>query len=207
MKKIYLFDLDSTITQGEILPTIAKKIGKEKEMQKLTEQCMTQDIPFKEGLKRRMNIIKEIPVSSINKIILDIPLNKKIVEFINENKENCYIVSGSVDIFIEKLMEKFNMKNNYFSSKATVIDDKIDNIEYVIKKEQIVQFFRKTKDYKIIAVGDGSNDTKMVKNADIGIAFGGVRKIAPSLLKVADYAIYSEGELYDLLNEIKNNIN
>lgn len=34
---------------------------------------MTQDIPFKEGLIKRMNIIKEIPVSIINKIILDIP--------------------------------------------------------------------------------------------------------------------------------------
>lgn len=202
MKKIYLFDLDSTITKGEILPTIAKKIGKENEMQRLTEECMTQDIPFDEGLKHRMSLVKDIPVSSINKTILDIPLNEKLVEFIKLHKDECYIVSGSVDIFIEQLMEKFDMKNKYYSSKATVKNDRISSIDTVIEKAKVAQYFKDKKEYKIIAVGDGSNDAPMAKIADIGIAFGGVRKIAPSLLEVADYAVYSEDELCDLLNKI-----
>ena len=202
MKRIYLFDLDSTITKGEILPTIAKKIGKEDEMQKLTEQYMTEDIPFDEGLKRRMSLVGEIPVSTINEAILDIPLNEKIVAFIKEHKEECYIVSGSVDIFIEKLIEKFDMMNNFYSSKATVVDDKISSIDFVIDKGDVAQFFKENKDYKVIAVGDGSNDAKMAQLADVGIAFGGVRKIAPSLLEVADYAVYNEDDLCDLLNNI-----
>ena len=202
MKKIYLFDLDSTITKGEILPTIAKKIGKEDEMQELTEQCMIEDIPFKDGLKKRMRIVENIPVSEINNIILEIPLNDKLMNFITEHKEDCYIVSGSVDTYIEKFMIKYNMQDHFYSSKATVENNKIKDIVSVVDKGNIAQEFKNNSDCKIIAVGDGSNDVDMVKAADVGIAFGGVRKIAPSLLKAADYATYSEEELCDLLNNI-----
>ena len=59
MKKIYLFDLDSTITCGEILPTIAQKIGKEKEMQEMTNNCMNNDIPYYSTISRE-SIVKRI---------------------------------------------------------------------------------------------------------------------------------------------------
>lgn len=202
MKKIFLIDLDSTITKGEILPNIARKIGKEDEMRKLTEACMTQDIPFEDGFRKRMKIVQDIPVSSINKTILDIPLNEKLVDFIKKNKENCFIVSGSVNILISELMEKLDMADHYYSSKATVKDDKIVSIDTVIKKEKIAQFYKRNSESKVITIGDGSNDAKMAEVADIAIAFGGVRQIAPSLLKVSDYAVYNENELCDLLKNI-----
>ena len=44
---IFLFDLDSTVTKQEILPTIAQNIGKLKEMRELTEATMRGEIPFK----------------------------------------------------------------------------------------------------------------------------------------------------------------
>lgn len=197
---VFLFDLDSTITKAEILPEIAKKIGKQEEMQKLTEECMIKDIPFEEGFRKRMNMLSDIPVGSINEVILDIALNEKLVEFIRKNKEQSYIVSGSVDIFIEKLMNKLGMENNYFSSKANVKNDKIADIYCIIDKGKIVAKFK--EDYRVIAVGDGSNDREMLKNSDIGIAFGGVRKIAPSLLEVADYKVYSEDELCEVLSKV-----
>lgn len=46
---IFLFDLDSTITRQEILPTISEGIGKQKEMRKLTEATMRGEIPCSEG--------------------------------------------------------------------------------------------------------------------------------------------------------------
>lgn len=202
MKKVYLIDLDSTITRGEILPAIAKKIGKEKEMKELTEKGMMEDIPFDESLKRRMKIISDIPVSSMNKTILDIPLNNQLVNFIKENKENCYIVSGTVDVLIDELMTKFDMKDHFYSSHATVKNDKIVSIDKVINKSDVARFFKMDKDNKIIAIGDGSNDAKMAEVADLSIAFGGVRKPAPSLVKVANYIANSEEELCDLLKKI-----
>ena len=43
----------------------------------------------------------------------------------------------------------------------------------------------------------------MLENSDIGIGFGGVRKIAPTLLEVCDYAIYDENTLVEFLKLLR----
>lgn len=42
---MFLFDLDSTISRQEILPTVSARIGKQKEMRDLTEAAMRGEIP------------------------------------------------------------------------------------------------------------------------------------------------------------------
>ena len=44
---IFLFDMDSTITKVEVLPTIANEIGRLQEMRELTEATMRGELPFK----------------------------------------------------------------------------------------------------------------------------------------------------------------
>ena len=53
---IFLFDLDSTITCKEILPTIAEKVNRQKEMRELTEATMNGEIPFKSSFLKRVEI-------------------------------------------------------------------------------------------------------------------------------------------------------
>lgn len=196
---IFIFDLDSTITKIEILPEISKMIGKDKEMRELTEQAMKGEIPFKHSFMERVKILSDISVEKINNMIAEIPLNEKIVQFIEENKERCYVVTGNLDIWISGLMHKIGMDNHYFCSKAIVRDDKIDKIISVIDKRLTTKQFVQP----IVSVGDGDNDADMAYLADIGIGFGGVRPIAKSLLENADYAFYDENELYEFLNKIK----
>lgn len=196
---IYIFDLDSTITKVEILPEISKMIGKDKEMRELTERTMKGEIPFKHSFIQRVEILKNISVERINNIISEIPLNEKILQFISENRECCYIVTGNLDIWISGLMHKIGMDNHYFCSKAIVHEDKIDKIISVIDKRLTVKQFVQP----IVSIGDGDNDADMAHLADIGIGFGGVRPIAKSLLENADYAFYDENKLYEFLNKIK----
>lgn len=196
---IFVFDLDSTITKIEILPEISKIIGKEKEMRELTEKTMKGEIPFKHSFIERVKILSNISVEKINSIISEIPLNEKIVQFITENKERCYVVTGNLDIWISGLMHKIGMDNHYFCSKAIERDDKIDKIVSVIDKRLTAKQFVQP----IVSIGDGDNDADMANLADIGIGFGGVRPIAKSLIENADYAFYDENELYDFLNKIK----
>ena len=84
---IFLFDLDSTISKKEILPTISELIGRQKEMRELTEATMRGEIPFKSSFIRRVAILSCVDVSEVNRIVSDIPLNNNIVSFIRENKE------------------------------------------------------------------------------------------------------------------------
>lgn len=197
-----LFDLDSTITKEEILPNIAKKIGKEKEMRKLTEATMEGSIPFFESFTSRVNILKDIEVDKVSDLIEKTPLNEEIVKFIKNNKDICYIVTSNLDVWIRKLIQRIGLEDHCFCSKAIVKDNKIEGIENILSKESVYQHL---KDDILIAVGDGSNDKGMFEKASISIAFGGVRNISPLLFEVSDYAVYTEKKLCSILNLLITN--
>jgi len=185
---IFLFDLDSTITKKEILPTISERIGKLDEMRELTEATMRGEIPFKTSFLNRVKILSCVDVSEVSDIVANIPLNEAIANFIIENKERCYVVTGNLDIWISKLMDKLGMSNHVYCSKAQVIDDRISQVISVADKELIAKQFVQP----MVVVGDGDNDSGIAKHADIAIGFGGVRNIAPSLLRNIDYAFYDD---------------
>lgn len=195
---VFLFDLDSTVTKQEILPTIAKRFGKYEKMSSLTEGTMRGEIPFKQSFLQRVKLLGNVPVEEVSKMIEEIQLNELLVEFIQENKDRCYIVTGNLDVWIEKLINKIGMENNTFCSKAVVKNGYINNVLSVIDKNavtsQIVLPF--------VAVGDGNNDAEMIEAAQIGIGYGGVREIAPSVLACASHAVYDEEKLVDFLNKL-----
>lgn len=195
---IFLFDLDSTITKQEILPTISKKIGKVDEMRELTEATMRGEIPFKTSFLQRVEILSEIDVSEVCKMVSDIPLNDAITKFIVENSDRCYIVTGNLDIWIYDLMKSINMKNHVYCSKANVKNDRITQVISVADKELIAKQFVQP----LVVVGDGDNDSGMARFADIAIGFGGVRNIAPSLLRNIDYAFHDDSRCAEFLRSL-----
>lgn len=195
---IFLFDLDSTITRQEILPTIAKKMDLYEEMQKITESTMNGEIPFKQSFLQRVELLKQIPVSEVSKAIEQIELNEKLVEFIRTNRDRCYIVTGNLDVWIDGLMGKLGMEKNVFCSKATVTEDHIQDIFSVMNKSAVISQMI----VPFVAVGDGNNDAEMIEAAEIGIGYGGVREIAPAVLECVTHAIYSEDKLVEFLNRL-----
>lgn len=195
---IFLFDLDSTITKVEILPEISKKLGMEDEMRRLTEATMQGVIPFKASFLRRVDLLKSISVQDINEYISNIPLNEAIVSFINEYSDRCYVVTGNLDVWISGLMKKIGLKGHNFCSRAIAQNDAIQKVVSVLDKKLTVQQFVQP----LVAVGDGDNDSGMVLNADIGIGFGGVRPIAPSLIRSIDYAFYDDARLASFLRSL-----
>lgn len=195
---IFLFDLDSTITKKEILPTISERIGKLPEMRELTEATMRGEIPFKTSFLRRVEILKNESVSAVNDIVADIALNDEIANFIVNNVERCFIVTGNLDVWISGLMKKIGMSNHVYCSKANVSDDCIANVISVADKELIAKQFVQP----IVVIGDGDNDSGMAKIASIAIGFGGVRNIAPSLLRNIDYAFYNDKSCAEFLKSL-----
>lgn len=195
---IFIFDLDSTITKQEILPTISENINKLDEMRNLTEATMRGKIPFKTSFLNRVKILQEIEVSKVADIVKNIELNNEISKFIVENHERCYILTGNLDVWINKLMEKIMMTNHVYCSKASIKNDKISNVISVIDKELMVKQFVQP----MVVIGDGDNDSGMAKYADIAIGFGGVRNIAPSLLRNIDYAFYDDKRCADFLRKL-----
>lgn len=195
---IFLFDLDSTITKKEILPTISAEIGKQEEMRELTEATMRGEMPFKTSFLQRVGILSQIDVSKVRKMVSNIPLNEAIADFIRTNSDRCYVVTGNLDVWIEELMRMLNMEKHTYCSKANIKNDRITQVISVIDKELMAKQFVQP----IVTIGDGDNDSGMARIADISIGFGGVRNIAPSLLRSIDYAFYDDDRCAEFLRKL-----
>ena len=192
---LFLFDLDSTITKKEILPEISILIDKEKEIRQVTESTMKGEIPFEESFLKRVKILSQISVKQVNDIVANITLNDKIAQFIMENRDRCYVVTGNLDIWISGLMNKLGIMDHCFCSSAIDDNDTVGKITSIRNKYETALSF----DKPIVVIGDGDNDSEMASVADIAIGYGGVRSIAPSLLNVIDYAFYDEDKCVDFL--------
>ena len=197
-KLIFLFDLDSTVTREEILPAIANRFGIFEQMRQVTESTMKGEIPFKQSFLQRVELLKNIHVSEVCQLVSGIKLNEKVVEFIQKNKSRCYIVTGNLDIWIKGLIEKIGMESHTFCSSALVRDDYLQDVISIVDKNAVVSQML----LPFVAVGDGNNDAEMIEAAEIGIGYGGVRNIAPSILSRASHAVYSEERLVEFLQRL-----
>lgn len=196
----YCFDLDGTITKEEILPLISKEIGLYEEISALTEATIKGIIPFEKSFLLRCRLLMDIPVSKVRKIVTETFLHNEIVDFIQKNKENCFVITGNLDIWISQLVEE-RLGCSVYSSRAEEHDDTLSKVVRILHKEQAISQI-KEKYNRIVAIGDGMGDVSMFQSADIGIAFGGVHAPIESLLEVSNYVVYEEKALCRLLNTL-----
>ena len=199
---VFLFDLDGTVTSKETLPLISHHFQIDDKIDVLTKETINGNIPFIESFIRRVNILGKLPVSEIDTLLVDVPLSSKVMQFIDEHKSSCAIVTGNFKGWVEKLVQKIGCQS--FSSDALVEDDKVVKLTHILKKEEVVKQY-KAEGKTVVFVGDGNNDAEAMREADISIACGTVHYPAKSVLMVADYAVFDEDALYRLLNQIYSN--
>ena len=195
---IFLFDLDSTVTKQEILPTISKRLGIYERMSELTESTMRGEIPFKQSFLQMVELLKDVPVSEVNEMVSRIQLNNHLVDFIQKNHDRCHIVTGNLDVWIDGVIRKLGMERNTFCSKAIVKNDYIEDVFNIVDKNAVIGQMV----LPFVAIGDGNNDAEMIEAAEVGIGYGGVREIAPAVLACASHAIYDEEKLVEFLERL-----
>lgn len=195
-KPLFVFDLDSTITKCELLPLIAESVGLGDKMLRLTDAAMSGNIPFEQNFRSRVELLKEVPITEARAIAAMIPLNMEIAGFIRKHPQRCMILTGNLDVWIAPIIEGLGMQGRCLCSRAHVDGDHLLGISDVLNKAQVCAKFPRP----FVAIGDGSNDIGMLKSADIGIAFGGVRKPSDDVIQAADRVITDESELVAYLH-------
>lgn len=201
-KTAFCFDLDGTVTKQEILPLISKKAGIHEEISLLTQITLDGQIPFETSFKLRVKLLSTILISSVREIVKKVIIDQNIANFIKQNSDHCYIVTGNLDVWIKELIEE-ELKCKSFSSKADYSGDHLHGISNILNKGDAIQTLR-GKYSNIVAIGDSMNDCSMFKKANIGIAFGGVHNPVDSLIKLSDYIVYDSKSLIHLLENIKH---
>ncbi len=159
---------------------------------------MRGELPFKQSFLQRVDLLRGISISEVQEIVANIELNEKLVNFIEANKKRSYIVTGNLDVWIDGLINKIGMEKNVFCSKALLDGNYVQDVFNIVDKDAVIRQFV----LPFVAVGDGNNDAEMIEAAEVGIGYGGVRPIAPSVLECATHAVYEEDKLVDFLNKL-----
>ena len=206
-KKVIVFDMDSTIVEGEMIDEMAKLAGVGQKVAAITERGMRGEIDFSESLHVRVSFLKGLRIKSLDSLARTFKLTKGSEELIAALKEMGFkvaLISGGFSYFTDVLKKRLGFDyafGNELENKEGKLTGRIKGriIDAKRKAEVLDEICRKegiTRD-EVVAVGDGSNDRIMVANAGLGIAFN-AKEI---LKKVADGAItkdHLKGVLYCL---------
>ncbi len=194
--RIYLFDLDSTITKEELLPRIGTLNGTSELLRKTTTEAMLSNGSFSKSFLERIDLLSEIPLDEAQSIVETVPILEDLMNWIQSNNQCVYLVTGNLDIWLQKFLKKYKLKA--FTSKAILKDGKVCVTEILDK----VQVLRNFPTNEVVYVGDGSNDIEIMQNSDIGILTEIVHKAPTSLWDVADFAVKDEDALCKLLSRL-----
>lgn len=195
----FIFDLDGTITSQETLPLISSEFKITDEMDKLTKETIQGNIPFVESFIKRVYMLGKLPVNEVDNLLENVALYPQIVNFIQENKENCVIATGNLGCWVNKLCQKIGCI--CYSSDGIVKDNKILKLTQILKKENIVEKYKNAGE-KVVFIGDGNNDLEAMRISDVSIASGLTHYPAKSVLTVVDYLIFEEDALCRQLNQL-----
>src|ERR1700761_2773616 len=121
-RRLFAFDMDSTLIQGEVIDELAKMAGAGEAVVKITESAMRGEIEFKESFRRRVALLKGLPESRVRELLDKIPLAEGAERLICTLKTLGYrtaILSGGFTFFAHHLQARFGIDYVYANELET----------------------------------------------------------------------------------------
>ncbi|MCT1712919.1 phosphoserine phosphatase SerB [Dietzia cinnamea] len=194
-KRLVVFDVDSTLVQGEVIEMLAAHAGKEEEVRAVTERAMRGELDFAQSLHERVATLAGLPATVLDEVAASIVLTPGARTTIRTLKRlgiRCGVVSGGFIQVISGLVEELGLD---FAKANTleIVDGHLTGrvIGEVVDREAKAEYLRAFADElgitlsQTVAVGDGANDIDMLTTAGLGIAFCA----KPALREVADASL------------------
>lgn len=204
-KRVVVFDCDSTIIQAEVIDELAKIAGVDREVRQMTREAMSGALDFNEAIRRRVKLLRGLPVDKLELLARSISLTPGTEELISALRTMGYkiaVISGGFSFFTNYLKERLNL--DYVFANELEIEDGIvtGNISGGIidaeKKGEILMEIARREGVspdQVVAVGDGANDRFMLQNAGLAIAFN-----PKEVLKQYSNGMITTKSLYGLLH-------
>ncbi|MFE3293263.1 phosphoserine phosphatase SerB [Rhodococcus sp. NPDC059234] len=194
-KRLIVFDVDSTLVQGEVIEMLAARAGKEDEVRAVTESAMRGEIDFTESLHQRVAVLAGLDASVIDEVGRDLELTpgaRTTIRTLRRLGFHCGVVSGGFRQVIEGLAHDLEL-DFVEANTLEVVDGKLTGrvIGAVVDRAAKAVALRKFAAQvgvpmeQTVAVGDGANDIDMLNAAGLGVAFNA----KPALREVADTAL------------------
>ncbi|GAB0101239.1 phosphoserine phosphatase SerB [Nocardia sp. JMUB6875] len=194
-KRLIVFDVDSTLIQGEVIEMLAAHAGVEDEVRKVTEAAMRGELDFSESLRQRVATLAGLDASVIDEVAERIELTpgaRTTIRTLRRLGFRCGVVSGGFRQVIEPLAHELEL-DFVQANTLEIRDGKLTGAvvgEIVDRAAKAVALRRFAAETGVameqtVAVGDGANDIDMLNAAGLGIAFNA----KPALREVADAAL------------------
>ncbi len=197
-KKLLLADMDSTIVTAETLDELAAHAGLKAEVAAITRAGMNGEIDFREGLRRRVAMLKGLSVAALEETWRTLgftPGARALVATMRAQGATTVLVSGGFTFFTGRVASALGF--HVHRANVLVHDDRSLSGEV---EEPILDRNAKLAALEelaaeqglplsaVLAVGDGANDLPMLMAAGLGIAFHAKPMVAAAARARIDFA-------------------
>lgn len=194
-KRLVVFDVDSTLVQGEVIEMLAAKAGAEGKVAAITDAAMRGELDFAQSLEQRVATLAGLPASVIDEVADQLELMpgaRTTLRTLRRLGYACGVVSGGFRRIIEPLAEEL-MLDYVAANELEIIDGTLTGrvIGPIVDRAGKATALREFAQHagvpmaQTVAVGDGANDIDMLAAAGLGIAFNA----KPALREVADASL------------------
>jgi phosphoserine phosphatase len=194
-KRLIVFDVDSTLVQGEVIEMLAAHAGAEAEVRAVTEAAMRGELDFAESLRRRVEVLAGLPATVLDDVADQLELTpgaRTTIRTLKRLGYRCGVVSGGFTRVIARLVDELGL-DFCAANELEIVDGRLTGRvvgEIVDRPGKAVALRRFADSFGVpleqcVAVGDGANDIDMLSTAGLGVAFNA----KPALREVADTAL------------------
>lgn len=194
-KRLIVFDVDSTLVQGEVIEMLAAHAGAEAEVAAITEAAMRGELDFAASLHQRVATLAGLPAQVLDEVAEQLKLMpgaRTTLRTLRRLGFHCGVVSGGFRQIIEPLAHEL-MLDFVAANELEVVNGALTGrvigqiIDRAGKATALRDFARQAgvPMEQTVAVGDGANDMDMLAAAGLGVAFNA----KPALREVADASL------------------
>lgn len=195
VKRLVVFDMDSTLVQGEMIDELARARGCVEQVAHITERAMQGEIDFVDSLRERVSLLEGTPVEVLDQVYRDMTLTPGARELVRVLKRLGYrlaVISGGFTFFTNRLKAELGLDYAY-ANTLEVIDGRLTGrvLGTIVdgqRKADLLVALTQTEGValdQVIAIGDGANDLPMLGLAGLGVAFNAKHAVRQR----ADHAI------------------
>lgn len=194
-KRLIVFDVDSTLIQGEVIEMLAERAGAGAAVAAITEAAMRGELDFTESLHQRVSTLAGLPAEVVDEVSEELQLTpgaRTTIRTLRRLGFHCGVVSGGFRQVIEPLAHEL-MLDFVAANELEIVDGRLTGrvtgpvIDRAGKAKALRDFAQAAgvPMEQTVAVGDGANDIDMLTAAGLGVAFNA----KPALREVADASL------------------
>lgn len=180
-KRLLVADMDSTIVTAETLDELAAFAGLKDEVAAITRAGMNGEIDFREGLRRRVAMLKGLPLAALEETWQQIRFTdgaRALVATMRAHGAKTALVSGGFSYFTGRVAAAlgfdFHRANILLHDRHALTGKVAEPIRDRDDKLAALNELSAAHDVPLaatLAVGDGANDLSMLLAAGLGVAF------------------------------------